>query len=70
MNEKCTSADGGRGICRLFPSPPQGIWQLKIPHPREFTIQSRKNANARGQPGGGGGGQVELTDALVCCCIL
>ena len=42
------------------------IWQLKSPHPREVAIQGKKNANARGPPGGGGGGwaQVELTDAL------
>ena len=24
------------------------------PHPREFAIQGKKNANARGEPGGGG----------------
>ena len=59
--------DGGRGIGPLFSSPPRGIWQLKIPHPREFAIQGKKNANARGSARGGGGGwaQVELTDALV-----
>ena len=59
--------DGGRGIGPLFSSPPQGIWQLKSPHPREFAIQDKKNANARGsaREGGGGWAQVELTDALV-----
>ena len=69
INKKCCSVDGGRGICPLFSSPPQGIWQLKTPHPREFAIQGKKNANARRGGGGGGGGgvwaQVELTDALL-----
>ena len=40
INEKCCSIDGGRGICRLFSSPPLGIC-----HPRQ---------NREG--GGGGGG--------------
>ena len=50
--------DGGRGICTLYSSAPRGIWQLKNPRSREFAIQGKKNANARGQPGGveGGGG--------------
>ena len=52
INEKCCSVDRGRGICPLFSSPPLGIWQLKSPHPREFAIQGKKNANARG--GGAG----------------
>ena len=52
-------------ICRLFSSPPRGIWQLKSPHPREFAIQGKKNANARGSARGGGWAQVELTDALI-----
>ena len=68
INKKCCSVDGGRGICPLFLSPPRGIWQLKSPHPWEFAIQGKKNANARGvSPRGGGVGgwaQVELTDAL------
>ena len=67
INEKCCSVDGGRGFCPLFSTPPRGIWQLKSPHHREFAIQGKKNANARGSAskGGGGGGwaQVELTDA-------
>ena len=68
INKKCCSVDGGRGICPLSSSPPRGIWQLKSPHPR-VAIQGKKNANARGSPGGGGVGggegwaQVELTDA-------
>ena len=53
INEKCCSVDGGRGICPLFSSPPRGIWQLKSPHPREFAIQGKKNANARGSARGG-----------------
>ena len=55
IDEKCCSVDGGRGICPLFPSPPQGIWQLKSPHPREFAIQGKKNANAPGSARGGAG---------------
>ena len=51
INEKCCSVYGGRGICPLFSSPPRGIWQLKSPHPREFAIQGKKNANARGGAG-------------------
>ena len=60
INEKCCSVDGGRGICPLFLSPPRGIWQLKSPHPREFAIQGKKNANARGSARDG---ELELTDA-------
>ena len=66
-NEKCCSVDGGRGICPLFRPHPAGF-DIKSPHPREFAIQGKKNANARGSAGGGGKGgwaQVELTDALV-----
>ena len=55
INEKCCSVYGGRGICPLFSSPPRGIWQLKSPHPREFAIQVKKNANARGSARGGAG---------------
>ena len=68
INETCCCVDGGRGICTLFSSPPRGIWQLKSPHPREFAIQDKKNANARGSArkgeGGGAWAQLELTDAL------
>ena len=56
INEKCYSVDGGQGICPLFLSPPRGIWQLKSPHPREFAIQGKKNANAPGSAPEGGGG--------------
>ena len=64
INEKCCSIDGGRGICPPFSSPPRVIWQLKSPHPQEFAIQGKKNANARGSAGeGGGSAQLELTDA-------
>ena len=52
----------------FFRPPPWGICQLESPHPREFAIQGKKNANAQGQPGGEGGGlcwaQLELPDAL------
>ena len=44
-----------KGICPLFSFPPQGIWQIKSPHTREFAIQGKKNANARGSAEGGGG---------------
>ena len=57
INENCCSVDGGRGICPLFSSPPRGILQLKSPHPWEFAIQGKKNANARGSAGGGGAGR-------------
>ena len=67
INEKCCSVDGGWGICPLFLSPPQGIWQLKSLHPRKFAIQGKKNVNARGSARGGGGvgcwALLELTDA-------
>ena len=64
MKKGC-SVDGGQGSCPLFSSPPLGIWQLKSPHPREFAIQGKKNANG-GQPGGGGfWAQLGLTDALI-----
>ena len=68
INEKCCSVDGGRGICLLFSSPPRGIWQLKSPHPREFVIQGKKNANARGFSPGGCWAQVELTGTLRLRC--
>ena len=41
INEKCCSVDGGRGICRLFWSPPPVICRAR-----------QKNANARGSAGG------------------
>ena len=63
--KKCCSVDGGRGICPLFSFPPRGIWQLKSPYPREFAIQDKKTADARGSAGWGRGWvQRELTDAL------
>ena len=43
INEKCCSVDPSWGIC-----------QLKSPYSRKFTIQSKKNANARGSAQGGG----------------
>ena len=53
INKKCCTVDGGRGICPVFSSPPRGICQLKSPHPREFAIQGKKNANSRGSARGG-----------------
>ena len=64
INIKCYTVDGGRCICPLFSSPPGGICQLKSPHPREFAIQGKKNANSRGSARGGALAQVELIDAL------
>ena len=60
IDKKSCSVEGG-----LFSSPARGIWQLKSPHPREFAIQGKKNANARGSARWRGGcwAQVELTDA-------
>ena len=55
--KKCCIVNGRRGICPLFSSPPRGIWQLQSPHPREFAIQGKKNANARGSAGGKGAGR-------------
>ena len=55
INKKCCTVDGGRGICPLFFSPPRGICQLKSPHPQEFAIQGKKNANAPSPPFQGGG---------------
>ena len=51
----------GWGICLLFWSYPGAFDGLICPHPREFAI-SKKNANARGWPGGGWA-LMELTDA-------
>ena len=66
IDEKCCSVDEGRGICPLFSSPPQEIWQLKSPHPWEFTIQCKKMLMPWAQPGGGvEWAQLELTDALI-----
>ena len=47
INEKFCSVHGGRGICLLFSSPPQRIWQLTSPHHREIAIQNKKNASLR-----------------------
>ena len=63
----CYAGYGGRGICALVLSPSRGIWQLKSPHPREFAIQGKTNASARGsarEGGGGGCAQLESTDAF------
>ena len=57
INKTCCSVHGGRGICPLFSSPPQGIWRLKSPYPWEFAIQGKKMLMPGGQPGGGGGGR-------------
>ena len=40
----------------FFSLPPRGIWQLKSTYPREFAIQGKKNANARGSARGVGRG--------------
>ena len=55
--KNCCSVDVGRGICPPFSSSPRGIGQVKSPHPREFAIQGKNNANARGSARGGGAGR-------------
>ena len=76
-NVAVLTEDGG--ICPLFSSPPRGIWQLKSPQPREFAIQGKKNAKARGSARGwaqGGGGDGHSWNWLMhymntfCECIL
>ena len=53
------------GALALFFRPhPRGFDSSRVPSPREFAIQGKKNANARGSARGGGWAQVELTDAL------
>ena len=72
MNENCCSVDwartipgGGGGICPLPSSHRGAFGSLSVPTPREFAIQEKKNANARGLARGGGAwAQLELTDAL------
>ena len=39
----------------FFRPPPGGFANSRVPNPREFAIQGKKNANAQGQPGGEGG---------------
>ena len=60
INEKCSSVA----------NPPQGIWQLRSPHPGEFAIQGKKNANARGGLGSAGidwcKGTLSRSPAYVC----
>ena len=52
-NVAASTEDGAFAV--FFSSPPRGIWQLKSPHPREFSIQGKKNANAPGSARGGAG---------------
>ena len=58
INEKFCSVDRGRAFALFF-----------RPHPREFAIQGKKIANARGSAWEGGEGVgpswVKLTDALI-----
>jgi len=54
----------GWGICLLFWSQPGAFDGLVYPHPREFAIFKKKNANARG-----GWALLELTDALQLNCL-
>ena len=53
-NVAALTEDGAFAL--FFSSPPPGIWQLKSPHPQEFAIQGKKNANGRWSARGGGGG--------------
>ena len=44
------------GAFALFSVPTSGDLTAQESHPREFAIQGKKNANARGSAQGGGGG--------------
>ena len=59
INEKCCSVERGRGICRLFSSPPPVIC-----HPRQKNCQCPGVSWVRGWGVGEGRAQVELTDVL------
>ena len=57
MRNVAVLTEDGAFALLFRPSPGgRGIWQLKGPHPRAFSIQGKKNANARGSARGGGGG--------------
>ena len=58
INEKCCSVDGGRGICPLFPSPPQGFDSSRVPTPGNLPSKVKKMLTPQDQPGGvlGAGG--------------
>ena len=53
----------------FFRPHPGGIWQLERPHPREFGIQSLKNANVRGSARGGGRGGGLVAAGIDWCII-
>ena len=55
INEKCCSVYGGRGHLPSFFVPTPGDLTAQESHPREFAIQGKKNANARGSARGGAG---------------
>ena len=58
INEKCCSVDGGRAFALFFRPHLGGFDSSRAPTPREFAIQGKKNANARGWfflPGGSSG---------------
>ena len=42
VNEKCCSVDGGRGICPLFSSPPQGFDNSRFPTPGNLPSKAKK----------------------------
>ena len=54
MKKKVAVLTEDKAFILFVSSPPRKIWQLKSPHPREFAIQDKKNAVARGSAGGGG----------------
>ena len=56
INEECCSVDGGRGHLPSFFVPTPGDLTAQESPTREFAVQGKKNANARGSAGGGGGG--------------
>ena len=42
ISENCCSVDSGRGICPFFRPHPGGFDSSRVPAPREFTIQGKK----------------------------
>ena len=58
INEKCCSVDGGRGICPLFSSHPEGFDSSRVPTPGNLSSKAKKLLMPGGQPGGvlGAGG--------------
>ena len=54
MKNVAVLTEGG-GLALLFRPHPGGFDISRVPHPREFANQGKKDANARGSARGGGG---------------